>query len=290
MHGPLAIVAALEIVALLVLSGYGGAALAAKVARDVGGFAPRDPIRALTNLVFFRNWAYEGWLESRRFSLADAVLLASIAATVALAWAERRRLRAVAFLATVGIAPVVVLATLPIRSYTRLLSPSLPFLVALLAVGAWLLVQRARWRWLLVPVAGVWIWMLAPRVLDVYRLEIEPWKSVCRAVAATEQPAGVLLNEPFMRAPFDVCYRGPYPVRTFPRGRRLDPEWIRSFVRDKRVVWVVYSHAWRSDPRRQALGIVKSAGFRLRKTRHHGRLIDTYLFLRHRLPRRPTKR
>jgi hypothetical protein len=176
--------------------------------------------------------------------------------------------------------PIAIAAALPIRSYPRLFSPSVPCLVALLAVGAWT-AWRSRWaRAVGVALAAVWVVLLAPGVADVYRRDIEGWKPVCAAVAGSEPDATVLVNEPFMAAPFRACYAGPLTVQPFPRRRaRVDATSIKALAGGKRVVWVIYSHAWRTDPRRRGAAALVSAGYRLdRFMQTPG--IDLYRFVR----------
>jgi 4-amino-4-deoxy-L-arabinose transferase-like glycosyltransferase len=276
LHGPLALAVLVEIGAAVAFSGLTVRLLVAKITHDLRQTATPPPLRILSDLFFFPSWTL-----SQPFPAGEALIVLSVAASAALASATRCRLRSVVFLVIVGLGPLVALSALPIRSYPRLLSPSVPFLVALLVFAASLLVRQARWRWLLVPFAAVWIWMLAPRVLDVYRVEIEPWKPVCAAIARSGRQGAVLITEPYMRAPFDLCYRGPHPVRTFSRGDVRDPESMRRFVRGRRMVFVIYAHGWRSDPQRRALGIVAGEGFRLRRAKVYGRVIETYLYVRH---------
>ena len=277
LHGPLLAVALIEVGVALAFSGYRPALLVAKVVRDLRHAAGSDTLRTLSDLVFFPSWT-----ATQPFAPGEILIVLSLAATVAVAWVTGCGQRSVAFLLIVALGPIAALSRLPVRSYPRLLSPSVPFLVALVVFGAWLPARRARWRWLVVPVAAIWIWMLAPRVVDVYRVEIEPWKAVCAAVTRGRPPRAILITEPYMRAPFNVCYRGPHPVQTFSRDDLRDPAALRAFVRDRRAVWLIYAHGWHSDPQRRALGIVAGEGFRLRKSKVYGRVIETYLYARHR--------
>jgi len=279
LHGPLVVLAVLMVGAAAFLAGLGIAGLIEKIQRDLYTVAPFQPLEDLARLVFLRAWAY-----GQGFPARETLLAVSVLGTVALALAARSGRRQVAFLLLVGVVcPVVVLA-LPTRSYARLLSPAVPHLVALIAFGAWLLWQRPWARLLLVPFAGAWFWLVTPAIQGVYRFESEPWKTICATVDTAEPATGIMLNEPYMRGPFEVCYDGPHPLLTFPRHRQpVDPERLRAFVRDKDVVWVIYARATRSDRQRQGLRLVVAEGFRLVNSRRYGSVIQL-----HRLVRVPT--
>jgi hypothetical protein len=279
LHGPVVLLGALQIAAILALSGYGPGELVAKVQRDLYAHPSFDPWAKLATVVVPGSWGRSG------ASWSVALLFASLAGTAVLACVTGTGRRGVAFLTLAGIAPVIVLTCLPTRSYPRLLSPAVPCVVAILTFGGWLLWRERRARWLILPVTAAWLLALGPKTLGYHRAESESWKSVCAVVSAPESGAGILITAPYMRPPFDVCYTGPHPVRTFPRrGKAFDPEWVRAFVRDKQVVWVIYARAGLSDPQKRALGVLAAEGFQVERTARHGRVIWMYRFAR---PSRP---
>ena len=272
---PLAAVTVVEIVGAVLFSGFGVDQLVAKVTRDLSARRPARELGVLFTLIVRPNWA-----APPPSTTAYVVLVASLIASVALVWSVPRLRRRIAFLLIVAFVPLGIASALSIRAYPRLFSPSVPCLVALLACAVWV-AWRRRWsRVLLVPVAAAWMFVMGPRFLDVYRRDIEGWKPVCAAVAASEPDATVLVNEPFMVAPFRVCYRGPLPVRAVPYGGvKIDPQSIGSVAAGKRVVWLIYSHAWRTDRQRRVATMLSVAGFRLDRFQQFPS-IDLYRFTR----------
>ena len=246
LHVPIAMLAALEIAAALRFSGFTGAQLVAKVVHDLQFVGPRRPGRLLTALLVSPNWT-----APPPGTLVDAFVAATVAASIGLTLSLRRLRRPAAFLAIVALVPIAIASVLPIRSYPRLFSPSVPCLVALLVAAAAAAVEaRSRWRRvLIVPVSIAWLAILLPRVADVYRRDVEGWNAVCAAVAASEPEAGVLINEPYMRQAFLACYRGALPVHGVPARRvKLERRSILGFAEGKRVVWMIYSHALANRP------------------------------------------
>jgi 4-amino-4-deoxy-L-arabinose transferase-like glycosyltransferase len=205
----------------------------------------------LGGMVFARPWAYPD--PPRVAALAGVGLAVLLALAAALMLRDRRVDRGAAWALLVVLwVPFVAIELFPIKSYPRLMAPTLPIVVLGLAYLAW---APLPWRLLSavrLALAAAFLVRLAPYGLDVYRLEIEPWKTVCAATAGTAHGRDVVLvNEPYMRKPLRRCYRGRAAVIGFPDPRReLRAETVARFAADHATVWLVYAHAWRSDPRR----------------------------------------
>jgi len=230
----------------------------------------------LGSLVFFRPWAFpDPPLSSVRWGAFLAVVL--LAATVAMArdrTADRRTLWALSIMLWL---PLFAIEILPVRSYPRLLTPTLSLIVLWLSYAAWTPLS-SRWAQLARGVVvAVLIVRIVPYIGTVYTIEVEPWRSVCADVAANEtERTVVLVNEPYMVGPLRHCYVAEAPIVRFPnRRRQLDTGNIVSFAAPYDEVWFVYSHAWSSDPRREGVRALMAA-HELVDRQRYGPLLETY--------------
>lgn len=230
----------------------------------------------LASLVFFRPWAFpDPPSEAVRWgAFLAAILLAAIVAMARDRTADRRTLWALSIVLWL---PLFAIELLPIRSYTRLLTPTLSLIVLWLAYAACAplasrLAQLGR-----VIVAVVLIVKLVPYIGTVYTLEIEPWNTVCAQIAAQETAhTVVLVNEPYMVPTLRHCYVATAPVIRFPsRKHALDADNIVSFTAPYDEVWLVYSHAWHTDPRRRGVRALL-ATYELVDRRSYGPLLATF--------------
>jgi 4-amino-4-deoxy-L-arabinose transferase-like glycosyltransferase len=230
----------------------------------------------LSTLVFFRPWGYAD--APREAVVRGAVLAAALVLAVPLMLRDRRVDRQTTWALVVVLwLPLLLIELLPIRSYARLLAPTLPVVTLWLAYLAWVplpwrLASAAR----VVAIASFLV-LLAPYCRAVYTLEIEPWKTVCADIAAGETAdTVVLVNEPFMRRPLARCYTARAPIVGFPNRRQgLTPGTVRDLMAKHDDVWFIYSHAWRTDPRRQGVRSLFDSYDRVDRHRYSP-LIDVY--------------
>jgi hypothetical protein len=237
---------------------------------------PERVLEQLAGLIFFRPWAFpEPAATTVRWGAALVVVLALATVRMARDPAVDARTRWALTLAFW--VPIVAIELLPIRSYARLVAPTLPLLVLWLAYAA-VAPLASWWGWgvRLVAIAVCAI-KLGPAVAAVYTLEIEPWKTVCAAIAADEDAdTVVLVNEPYMIRPLRRCYTAAAPIVAFPsRTRDLTAANVDAFAASYRDVWFIYAHAWRTDPRRAGMRAVRRT-HTLVERRSYGPLLETY--------------
>ncbi len=199
---------------------------------------------SLYHLLFFVNWAY-------RAAPAPAVELlvtATLAVALALLLRDTRidARRRVAF-ALVALLPFLMIAALPVRNYTRLLSPTAPLIGILIAHLCWNPMRWGRHRALTVIAAAASLALLFPFVRDVYTLEVEPWNEVCAHIREHETDNSIVfVTAHYMRRPLSACYDGDNPVVGYPdteNGIGLEEVARQSAGRDQ--AWLIFSHAWR---------------------------------------------
>jgi len=130
-------------------------------------------------------------------------------------------------------------------------------------------------------------------VVNIYHtVEKEAWDEAAALVAKRAGPDDLLLfHDAWGQIPFDYYFRDLYnrsiiahglPVDLFDRGV-LEPEMteqdlprLRSLVRDHDRVWLVYSHAWYTDPRGLIPSELESEKALLNRWKLQG--VDVFLF------------
>jgi uncharacterized membrane protein len=233
-------------------------------------------VQDLAGMVFHQPWIRPD--RPSRTVVLGVLLIVALCLALVLALRDRKVERQVAWaLAVVLWLPYLAVELLPVRAHGRLLAPTLPVLVLWLGylIAAPLASRVAAGARAVVVVLA--LATLAPYVRSVYAIEMEPWKSVCADIAAAEAPRTVVLvNEPFMRRPLRRCYTARAPVLPFPKLKRdIRRRTLPQIVAPYDEVWFIYSHAWRTDQRREGLGIVRQT-HELIGQRSYGPLIDVY--------------
>jgi hypothetical protein len=153
----------------------------------------------------------------------------------------------------------------PILYARTLIWISIP-LILMLAAGVCYVERRFRSRAAsLLTLVAVLVVNGGAVVNTCHTVEKEAWDEAAALVAKRADPGDLLLfHDAWGQIPFDYYFRDLYnrpitahgvPVDLFDRGV-LEPEMtekdlprLRSLVRDHDRVWLVYSHAWYTDPR-----------------------------------------
>jgi 4-amino-4-deoxy-L-arabinose transferase-like glycosyltransferase len=255
LHAPVGAVALLVLLRLAASNPRGGALayLEKHALRDDVGLARF----ALERLIFFENWMYEQPTEHTPL-VAGALLLVTAAASVALlvrAGAARRQRIVLVVSAWL---PFLLIVYLPVRTYTRLLSASLPLLAMLLACFCLLplaasqrLSGRSSSPRALTLAGGLTsaalvvglLAALGPHLVHVYTREIEPWKQVCDLVQRrSEGRAIVFVTARYMAKGYAYCHEGEGPVVGFPDERlAIRAEDVPALAAGFDEVWLVYA-------------------------------------------------
>jgi hypothetical protein len=125
----------------------------------------------------------------------------------------------------------------------------------------------------------------------VLHFEKEGWDDAAAYVAERAKEGDLILfNATWVQIPFDYYYRnlGPpveergVPVDLFDRGI-LEPKMsahdlprLRSLIRDRERVWLVYSHNWYTDPRGLVPAVLEASGELLTHRRFYGLEVRLY--------------
>ncbi len=215
-------------------------------ARHVSGGGAISPLTAAARLFWFRPWAYE--LEDPYVLGAWALAMGAVAYVALLrprapmdeqptrTWARRAALASL-------LVPAALLCVLPVKNATRLFTPALPLAVAVALVAMTALPRRWMRIAYAVSLACAAVTTI-PFLLDVYRLELEPWRAVCARVDA--RPGPVLISARYAAPAYRRCAPDtsgpsaglvvPYPDDT------LDADAAVASVRSGGTIWLVASH------------------------------------------------
>jgi 4-amino-4-deoxy-L-arabinose transferase-like glycosyltransferase len=218
--------------------------------------SPSDNFPTLLANLFLRNWVYP---LSTSEALCGGIFAALLLCCCWLLLARRATLRQSVLLFSACALPFVLIVLLPIRHYVRLMSPSVP--IACMTVGgAVFAFETERQRRIALGAAAALMLMFIVQYPYVFLHEMEPWKEVCERVRAeSDRRSALLVNEPKMIQPLLQCFRNEADLYPFP-SPTLPVNQVEKLARQYDLVWMVYSHPWTTDRRRQGVKRLKKTG------------------------------
>lgn len=228
-------------------------------------------------------------LTPENFVAGTIILLLLIAATLLLVRDPKLNRRAAYAVALCAFLPYFAITWLPIRSeqirYFFLTSSMEVILLAYLFTWPFRVSHRA--KNLLsygLPAVGALVLVagaisLGPYIERNLTTEYEDWNSVCDLLQSREADRDVIIiNEPYMIHALKICYRGNAAIlgspvadihevkegtKTYePAEYRPNPRRLKGILKDHDHAWLIYSHAYHTDPRRRIIFNIMRKQFR----------------------------
>lgn len=221
----------------------------------------------------FRKWQMP-FTSLASWQIGMSIALISVTSFLYL-WINSQRRTAIA-LACGAWLPFILLYSLPIRRYSRLYSPAVPFICLLLILPI-AFVRNRMHAAVFGLVATLLLGFSLQQAKPIYTVDFEPWKELCHEIVwhGARLPLIWITAEHTVDA-FQYCYRGPGFVRTFSD----DPAHIEQNLhgsKNFKYIWVIYAHSPRVSEPSLIANMSKWQG-RERTEYDYGRYIKAYRF------------